>query len=70
MNLKNFFSNFSKRNQAAANDSSLSEHEIQQAIRELRSLSPRELDDIGLGYGNIEQAVRHGRPGFDRPRAA
>jgi uncharacterized protein YjiS (DUF1127 family) len=32
------------------------------AIRELRALDQRMLADIGLGYGEIESAVRRGRP--------
>lgn len=37
-----------------------------QAIRELRSLSDRELDDLGLSRTGIVDAVNHGRPGIDR----
>ena len=33
------------------------------AIRELRALDQRMLADIGLGYGEIESAVRRGRSG-------
>jgi uncharacterized protein YjiS (DUF1127 family) len=33
------------------------------AVRELRALDQRMLADIGLGYGEIESAVRRGRSG-------
>ena len=40
----------------------LSEAEIQLAVAELQSFSDRELNDLGLGRGDIEHAVRYGRP--------
>lgn len=35
------------------------------AMRELRSYSDRELQDIGINRGMISDAVKHGRPGYD-----
>jgi uncharacterized protein YjiS (DUF1127 family) len=49
----------------AANDSAHTSSEIRQAIRELRSLSDRDLSDMGLTRSEIEYAVRHGRKGID-----
>ena len=40
-----------------------------QAINELRSLSDRELNDLGLSRGSIVSAVINGRPGYDRHAA-
>jgi len=52
----------------AANDTHLSESEIRQAIRELKAMNDRELDDLGLARADIEHAVRHGRAGIDDPQ--
>ena len=41
-----------------------------QAIRELHSLSDRELSDLGMSRSNIESVVRYGRKGDDEKRAA
>jgi hypothetical protein len=41
------------------------EKEIRRAIRELRALSDRDLDDLGLSRSSIEAAVRNGRRGVD-----
>lgn len=49
----------------AANDSHHSSAELRQAIRELRSLSDRDLSDMGLARSEIEYAVRHGRKDID-----
>ena len=64
MSLLHFFSNLIHAEQAA-NDSNSSEAEIRQAIRELSSLSDRDLNDMGLSRSEIEYAVRHGRKGID-----
>lgn len=63
-NIFHFFSQFIHP-EAAANDSEHSNSEIRQAIRELRSLSDRDLSDMGLARSEIEYAVRHGRKGID-----
>lgn len=41
------------------------EKEIRRAIRELRALSDRDLDDLGFSRSNIEDAVRNGRKAAD-----
>ncbi len=41
------------------------EQEIQQAIKELKSYSDRELADLGITRGDIEFVVRNGRPKLD-----
>ncbi len=41
------------------------EKEIKRAIRELKSFDDRQLRDIGIPRGEIEGAVRHGRPGYE-----
>lgn len=41
------------------------EKAIHRAIRELRALSDRDLDDLGFSRNNIEDAVRNGRKGVD-----
>lgn len=41
------------------------EKEIKRAIRELKSFDDRQLRDIGIPRGEIELAVRHGRPGYE-----
>ena len=65
-----FFSNLIHTGKAA-NDASVSESEIRSAIRELRSLSDRDLGDMGLSRSEIEYAVRNGRRGIDdAPRHA
>lgn len=43
---------------------------IRQAIRELHSLSDRELSDLGMARSNIESVVRYGRQDENRQRAA
>lgn len=65
--MKNIFSFFSDlvHPENAANDNNHSGAEIRQAIRELRSLSDRDLNDMGLARSEIEYAVRHGRKGID-----
>lgn len=45
----------------------LTELEIRKAVAELRGFTDAELDDLGIGRGEIETAVRYGRPGIDRP---
>ncbi len=40
------------------------------AIRELHSLSDRELSDLGMARSNIESAVRYGRQDSDQKQAA
>ncbi|MFZ1387156.1 MAG: DUF1127 domain-containing protein [Thiolinea sp.] len=62
--LFHFFSNL-VHPEDAANDNNHSNSEIRQAIRELRSLSDRDLSDMGLARSEIEYAVRHGRKGID-----
>ena len=61
--LFHFFSNLVHPDEANHNNHSNSE--IRQAIRELRSLSDRDLSDMGLARSEIEYAVRHGRKGID-----
>lgn len=39
------------------------------AIRELSAYTDAELADLGLARGDIEHAVRYGRPGLDEPVA-
>ncbi|TXH69481.1 MAG: DUF1127 domain-containing protein [Thiothrix sp.] len=65
--MKNIFQFFSNliHPETAANDSDHSSSEIRQAILELRSLSDRDLNDMGLSRSEIEYAVRHGRKGID-----
>jgi len=41
--------------------------EQRRAIRELRALSDRELQDIGINRGSIVDRVKNGRPGLDTP---
>lgn len=41
------------------------EAKIRQAIRELRSLSDKELNDLGLSRGEITYVARNGRKGMD-----
>jgi uncharacterized protein YjiS (DUF1127 family) len=41
------------------------EQEIQQAIKELKTYSARELADLGITHGDIEFVVRNGRPKLD-----
>jgi uncharacterized protein YjiS (DUF1127 family) len=41
------------------------EQEIQQAIKELKSYSARDLADLGITHGDIEFVVRNGRPKLD-----
>ena len=43
--------------------------EIGQAIDELSAYNDNELADLGIHRGQIEDVVRHGRPGIDRPAA-
>ncbi|MBX2836830.1 MAG: DUF1127 domain-containing protein [Gammaproteobacteria bacterium] len=38
-----------------------------QAIKELSNYSDRELHDLGINRGSIEEAVRKGRTGIERP---
>ncbi|PID49442.1 MAG: hypothetical protein CR991_06785 [Proteobacteria bacterium] len=72
--MKNFLDMISDvfNNKPAANDaSSVSEAEIRRAIRELKAMNDRELNDLGLARGEIEHAVRYGRDGIDNnPKAA
>ena len=42
---------------------------IDQAIVELEAYNDNELADLGIQRGQIEDVVRHGRPGIDRPAA-
>jgi len=39
----------------------------ERAIAELNAYTDRELADLGISRGEIRSAVRHGRPGIDRP---
>jgi uncharacterized protein YjiS (DUF1127 family) len=39
--------------------------QYRQAVAELRAYSDLELADLGLARGQIEYAVKHGRPGID-----
>lgn len=50
----------------------LSEAAYATAIAELKASSDADLLDLGISRGRIEDAVRHGRPGFpeDRQQAA
>jgi len=49
----------------------LSEVEVRQAVTELRLCSDKELDDLGIGRGDIEYVVRHGRTHLDdKPKLA
>ena len=41
------------------------EKEIKRVIRELKGFNDRQLSDIGIPRGEIERAVRHGRPGYE-----
>ena len=41
-----------------------------QAIRELHSLTDRELSDLGMSRSNIESVVRYGRQDENAKRAA
>ena len=41
------------------------EKEIRRAIRELRALSDRDLNDLGFSRSNIENVVRNGRKDLD-----
>jgi uncharacterized protein YjiS (DUF1127 family) len=41
------------------------EKELKRIIRELKSYNDRELADIGIPRSGIEDAVRHGRPGYE-----
>ena len=41
----------------------------QQAIAELRAYNDNELADLGIGRGQIVDAVLHGRIGIERPAA-
>ena len=42
---------------------------IDQAILELEAYNDNELADLGIHRGQIEDVVRHGRPGIERPAA-
>lgn len=61
-----------RQNAADARSRYLPEPEIRRAVRELQSYSDAELNELGLSRAGIEDAVRHGRPGFesDQPKAA
>lgn len=50
--------------------SETSKRDEAKAIRELRALSDRELNDLGITRGTIVEVVRNGRPGIDKPVAA
>ena len=39
---------------------------IDHAVQELRAYSDADLADLGISRGSIAEAVRHGRPGFER----
>jgi len=54
-----------RQNAADARARYIPEREIRRAVRELQSYSDAELNELGIGRGGIEQAVRHGRPGID-----
>jgi uncharacterized protein YjiS (DUF1127 family) len=47
-----------------------SETELATAVAELEGYQDAELWDLGLTRGTIEDAVRHGRPGFPEGRRA
>ncbi len=40
------------------------------AIRQLQAMSDRELFDLGITRGTIEESVRHGRAGIDEKQVA
>lgn len=42
------------------------ESEIKQAVKELKSYNDLELRDLGISRGDIEDAVRFGRAGFEK----
>lgn len=44
-----------------ANQVANEKRNIRRAVRELQSLSDRELHDLGIGRGTIKHAVMHGR---------
>lgn len=43
------------------------EVEVARAVRELRGSTDRELVDLGIIRDEIEEVVRHGRRGIERP---
>ena len=48
----------------------VAERELAIAAEALRRYSDAELTDLGIGRGDIDRAVREGRPGIDDRRAA
>lgn len=51
----------------AANTLSVNTEAQKQAIKELSAYSDKELHDVGISRGSIEEAVLNGRPGVDIP---